>query len=269
MRRCIAFDLDGVLVDADVLHQGALNWALAQFGPQAVISKEEHLRVFKGLPTRVKLEMLVEAGRLRQADLLSARRMKQEETVRAVRRLRPDPEKHALLSWLQDDGWEIAVCSNAVRESVFEMLLSTQLISYVAFYLSNEDGKPKPDPDLYLRAAALLRVPPEDLVVVEDAVPGREAARRAGCRLVEVEGPEEVDLTLLMRIYAAADKKRREAMLDKPMTVFKCWKCGRVLKKFEGEKLIVSEMAECPPPCGEPNALDYAFPRAEVETVYE
>jgi HAD superfamily hydrolase (TIGR01509 family) len=40
----------------------------------------------------------------------------------------------------------------------------------------------KPEPDLFLRAAELLRVPPVHCLVVEDSLHGIEAARRAGMR---------------------------------------------------------------------------------------
>ena len=42
----------------------------------------------------------------------------------------------------------------------------------------------KPHPEIYLAAAARLGVEPENCLVVEDAVNGVEAARRAGCRCV-------------------------------------------------------------------------------------
>lgn len=44
------------------------------------------------------------------------------------------------------------------------------------------EGRPKPAPDLYLRAAAALGVPTETCVVVEDSPTGAKAARAAGMR---------------------------------------------------------------------------------------
>ncbi len=40
----------------------------------------------------------------------------------------------------------------------------------------------KPFPDIYLKAAELIGIPPENCLVVEDAVNGVEAAKAAGCR---------------------------------------------------------------------------------------
>jgi len=42
----------------------------------------------------------------------------------------------------------------------------------------------KPDPEVYLRAAAGLRVPPTECLVFEDSVVGVHAARTAGMRVI-------------------------------------------------------------------------------------
>ena len=51
MIKAIIFDLDGVLVDARELHYKALNQALASIDEKYVISRDEHLATYDGLPT--------------------------------------------------------------------------------------------------------------------------------------------------------------------------------------------------------------------------
>jgi beta-phosphoglucomutase len=60
MIKLIIFDLDGVLVDARDLHYHALNESLRGFSEEFVISMDEHLSTFDGLPTSKKLNMLTE-----------------------------------------------------------------------------------------------------------------------------------------------------------------------------------------------------------------
>ncbi len=202
----VAFDLDGTLIDADELHFVALNRALAACGSAAIISRKEHLETFKGLPTTRKLDMLVAAGRVLEKRRTEVAQMKQERTLDAIREtLRPDPEKIEVLRALKAGKWRICVCSNAVRESVKEMLVASGLIDFLDFYLSNQDAPPKPDPGIYLKAARLYGIVPVDLIVVEDAAPGKAAARAAGCRLVEIDGPGDVvPWLILQRLYRAA-----------------------------------------------------------------
>ena len=58
MTNLIIFDLDGVLIDSKDIHFCALNRALEQIEPIYVINKEDHLKIFDGLPTFEKLEIL-------------------------------------------------------------------------------------------------------------------------------------------------------------------------------------------------------------------
>ena len=60
MIKLVVFDLDGVLVDARDLHYDAMNLALADIAPECVISREEHLSTYDGLPTTKKLGLLTE-----------------------------------------------------------------------------------------------------------------------------------------------------------------------------------------------------------------
>jgi beta-phosphoglucomutase len=51
----------------------------------------------------------------------------------------------------------------------------------------------KPEPDIFLRVAALLNAAPPDCIVFEDALPGVEAARRAGMQCVAVTTTNHAD----------------------------------------------------------------------------
>jgi beta-phosphoglucomutase len=51
----------------------------------------------------------------------------------------------------------------------------------------------KPEPDIFLRVATLLEVPPSACIVFEDALPGVEAARRAGMQCVAVTTTNSAD----------------------------------------------------------------------------
>ena len=194
----------------DAPHRIALNKALALCGQQGPLTMKEHLTVFKGLPTRVKLDRLVAVGRVPEAMRTVVAEAKQKATLEEIRKLKPDPDKVLLLRTLRNTGWRIAVCSNAVRESVGLMLEVGGYTPFLEFYLSNEDAPPKPDPGMYLRAAELFGVVPGEMVVVEDSAPGKQSARAAGCRLVSVDGPEDVGMHLLWWVIAEAETVERK-----------------------------------------------------------
>ena len=74
----------------------------------------------------------------------------------------------------------------------FEHLGLDRWFSYDQVALNDGTMKGKPEPDIFLRAAELMGVRPEECMVFEDAKSGIEAARRAGaCRVVGVASMQE------------------------------------------------------------------------------
>jgi HAD superfamily hydrolase (TIGR01509 family) len=109
-----------------------------------------------------------------------------------------------MLSRLKHDGYRMAVCSNSIRESLETMIRQSGISEYFEFLVSNEDvSRPKPDPEIYLTAIARLGVTPGEVLIVEDAPHGVEAARRAGAHLCQVVGFTEVDY---FRVRAAIER---------------------------------------------------------------
>lgn len=198
----IAWDLDGVLFDSDELHYLAVNEVLRAYGEH--ITKAEHLATFKGLPTLKKCEMLTAMGRLPATAHGDVSRRKQAATREAISQaVRPSGRVGGLLLALSAAGWRQCCCSNSIRDTVRRILVQLEVVQYMDFYLSNEDVvRAKPHPDMYTKAATCFGISARELVVVEDAEPGRQAALAAGCALVAVGGPHEVGPELVHRILA-------------------------------------------------------------------
>jgi HAD superfamily hydrolase (TIGR01509 family) len=205
--KAIIFDMDGVLVDADPWHFQTLNVALGDHH-FASISWDEHMAIYKGLPTRRKLELLTERKRLDRSwhDGIAARKQELTEALVGEACL-PDPEKLEMLRALRARGLRIAVCSNARRETVRRMLAGARILEHVEFFLSNEDVvAPKPDPEIYASAFARLGVRASECVIVEDSPVGRAAAQASGAVVCAVEGPDEVNLYRVLNTVREADQ---------------------------------------------------------------
>ena len=78
MIKLVIFDLDGVLVEARDIHYHAFNRALASIDDQYIISREEHLSTYDGLPTRKKLEILTKEKGLPKESYKEVWQRKQE-----------------------------------------------------------------------------------------------------------------------------------------------------------------------------------------------
>lgn len=195
--KAVVFDMDGVLIDARDWHFRALNDALTIFG--AEISREDHLDRFNGLPTKVKLRMLTEDGRLPSHLHHLVEEVKQERTLREAARLCfPRVEHLLMMSWLRRKGCRLGVATNSIRQTSSTMLEFAGLLHQLDVLVTNEDvASAKPAPDIYLMAAERLGLDPGDVLVVEDHPYGVASAESAGCRVVKVEGVEDVNTALV------------------------------------------------------------------------
>jgi beta-phosphoglucomutase len=199
MIKAIAFDMDGVLIDAKEWHYQALNRALALFG--CPISHYDHIATFDGLPTRRKLQILSAANKIpvELHDFIGD--LKQAYTMEIVAaQCKPRFIHQYALARLRTDGIRLAVCSNAVRHSVDVMMQRSALAPYLDFTLSNQDvARPKPDPEIYAQAIARFGVLPGECLVVEDHAGGVRAAREAGACVLQVSGVEDVTYAAIAR----------------------------------------------------------------------
>jgi HAD superfamily hydrolase (TIGR01509 family) len=79
----------------------------------------------------------------------------------------------------------MAVASNAEAANVQFVLDAAGLRSFFrAIVDGHQVSRPKPAPDVFLKAAELLAVAPRDCIVLEDSYSGVAAARAAGMRVV-------------------------------------------------------------------------------------
>lgn len=198
--RLVIFDLDGVLFESRDMHFDALNAALWHYGYE-LISREDHLARFNGLPTRTKLDMLGIRGL--RADEVQGE--KQAATLGWVwRNVRRDEVLVTLFFDLRARGWKIAVASNAVTMTVMRALSLLGLWELCDFVTAGDRvAKPKPDPEMYLRCMAECGAEPATTIIVEDSPLGREGALASGARVVMVAGPSEVDAAVRSAVEEA------------------------------------------------------------------
>jgi HAD superfamily hydrolase (TIGR01509 family) len=103
--------------------------------------------------------------------------------------VRPLPGVERWLAALHAAGWRQAIASSAPRANIEAVLAALGIAGYFEASVASEDvTHGKPDPQVYLLAAARVGTEPARCVVVEDSPFGVEGARRAGMRSVGV-GP--------------------------------------------------------------------------------
>ena len=164
MTKLIVFDLDGVLVEAKMLHFNALNEAL---GDKYSIDWKDHLSKYDGLKTNQKLEILTKEKNLPVESYQEVWKKKQELTLLKLNNLQKSPQLIACMSKLVESGYKLAVCSNSIRRTVLTVLSKLDIIQYFDLVLSNEDvTTSKPHPEIYWKAMSKMKVLPEETLIV-------------------------------------------------------------------------------------------------------
>lgn len=194
MTKLICFDLDGVLVDSKDIHFDALNQSLKYINPKYVISLEDHLASFDGLPTSEKLQRLSQERGLPPEMHEAIWRQKQQITNYHFSQFAKDKQLFQLLERIKAEGIAIAVASNCIRKSVQNALDSLGLFPLVDYFISAEEVRhKKPHPELYWRCMMHFGAAPKDCVIFEDSAVGLQAALNSGAQVIAVKN--RMDLT--------------------------------------------------------------------------
>jgi hypothetical protein len=127
--------------------------------------------------------------------------VKQDRTLRlAATFCYPNVQHQILLSRLKVIGLKLGLYTNSIRQTTEYMLRHAQIDKYLDSIVTNQDVmNPKPAPDGYLLSAKNLGLLPSEILVIEDGEYGILAARDAGCHILEVNGPDDVSIELLMQ----------------------------------------------------------------------
>ncbi len=92
-----------------------------------------------------------------------------------------------LLTALRDRGIPVAVATGTRRVAADAMIARAQLSAYIdAMVCGDEVAACKPDPEIFLKAAELIGVPPQECIVLEDSFNGIIAAHTAGAQPIMI-----------------------------------------------------------------------------------
>lgn len=181
----LIFDMDGVLIDSNPVHRDA--W-VAYNRSQGVETTEAMQQIMYGKRNDQILREFL-GNELTDAEVFAHGAAKEKlfrEMIGPqlpgvlVKGVREFVERHR--------DFAIGCATNADRENL-EFVLRASGIEQLfdAAVDGHQVANPKPWPDIYLRAAALLGIEPAKCIVFEDSFTGIEAAQAAGMRVVGVQ----------------------------------------------------------------------------------
>jgi HAD superfamily hydrolase (TIGR01509 family) len=189
----IIFDCDGVLVDSEALAYEVEVALLAEHGLS--FGREDYVTRFMGLSYQAFHDAMDREAQARLGRALPGT-LRDELAIR----LRKTMEER--LTEIQGASAAVAavrlpkaVASSSTRAGLQRKLRQAGLWDAFAphVYSAEDVTHAKPAPDLFLHAAAALKMPPDECLVIEDSVNGVTAARNAGMRVWGFLGGGHVD----------------------------------------------------------------------------
>ena len=202
--RGVLFDMDGLVLDTEKLYTRFWMEALHFYGFPMTYPQALQLR-----SANAKLSTQILQGyfgptvdyrkcRDKRVELMDA--FIEQQGVEAKSGIRE------LLDALDARGIPAAITSSSPTDRIQQHLGSLDLLHRFTAICSGYDvPRSKPFPDIYLRGAASLGLPPESCLALEDSPTGILSAYRAGCIAVMVPDLDQPDVETVTRLHAKAD----------------------------------------------------------------
>ena len=174
------FDLDGVIVDTAKYHYLAWKQLANDLGFDFTKAQNEHL---KGVSRVKSLEKILEIGNITISDDEFTKQMtkKNIDYLNHIGKMDENeilPDVPKILNYLIDKKQPISLGS--ASKNARTILEKVNLLNkFDAIVDGNDVVKGKPNPEVFLKAAKLLNIKPENCIVFEDAVAGIQAANSA------------------------------------------------------------------------------------------
>jgi beta-phosphoglucomutase len=175
--KAFIFDLDGVIVDTAKYHYLAWQKIANELNIEFT---HEHNELLKGVSRVRSLDIILELGKVTASQEDKDRWLvqKNEEYLSYLVDMNESeilPGVFTILKFLKENNQPIALGS--ASKNARPILEKTGLLSYFdAIVDGNDVTNAKPDPEVFLMAAKLLNITPENSIVFEDSVAGVQAA---------------------------------------------------------------------------------------------
>lgn len=175
MIKAIIFDLDGLLIDTEIVSYKIYRDILAKYN--YTYSIEEYAENYSGKPEEVNVQRLIDTYFLP---------FTLEECIHTVFAMEKEYIKQGidlkagakdLIDYLKKHNYKIAVASSSVEKRALDILECHKLKDdFDAFVFSHEVQNGKPHPEIFLKACDKLNVKLENCLVLEDSEAGIMAA---------------------------------------------------------------------------------------------
>lgn len=214
MIKGFVFDLDGVIVDTAVHHFQAWKKIMKELGAEIQESDDEQTR---GAGRMESLDYLLNkySIQLTADEKLYWATRKNDIYVEAINAITPGDLLPGALSFLQSSKkLGLLLALGSASKNAKPVIDKLGVKDYFDAILDGNDAKAsKPDPEIFINAAAALKLDPDSVVVFEDAFKGVQAALSAGCHVVGIG--DSVTLAAAQLVVSGLDQMSPSMIIER------------------------------------------------------
>ena len=187
----LIFDVDGVIADTEAVNASVSVKVFADlFGIEGVVREDFEAGLGRGAQEYVKAGARVHGLELTDEQVEEATRLRQERFLKLLEE-EPLPPFPGVLELMEEamnrEDFRVAIATSGTLEKSSAVLNAAKVPYQQMVYINGNDVRnKKPDPELFLLAAAGIGIDPASCVVIEDAPNGIQAAKAAGTRCIAV-----------------------------------------------------------------------------------
>ncbi|HBF39451.1 MAG TPA: carbohydrate phosphatase [Firmicutes bacterium] len=186
----VIFDMDGLMFDSEKIACACWKKAAAQYGYQ--INDELFLKTLG--QTAVKNKKVYTDSLGADFPFEAAKKIRLQLGVQYFQ-THGVPVKDGLielLTYLKSRHFKTAVATSTFRENAVPIIKQAGVFDFFNIIVCGDEiTKSKPDPEIFLKAASILEVPPEKCIVLEDSESGISAASKAGMKPILIPDLKE------------------------------------------------------------------------------
>ncbi|WP_020535890.1 HAD family hydrolase [Lewinella cohaerens] len=193
---CVLFDMDGVIIDSELLHKKAYYETFVSLGLEV---SEELYKTLTGSSTINAFQKLVAHFDLKE----DPNELVLQKRKRYVDFFENDPTLHLvngveeIIKYFYNKGMTLVLASSSAMVNIDRVFNRFDLNQYFTAKISGADLKEsKPHPEIFEKAAVLGNTPKENCIVIEDSDNGVKAANDAGIFVFGYRNPMAADQTL-------------------------------------------------------------------------